>query len=208
MQPAHGIHTIDTGFHRPCFDAAYLVVENGRGAFIDCGLNASVPALLAALGEAGLDASCVDWLILTHVHLDHAGGAGQLMQALPNARLVVHPRGARHMIDPSQLIAGASAVYGEDEVVRTYGRLLPVDAGRVVEAADGHVVDLAGRALLCLDAPGHARHHIVIWDAASRSFFTGTNDTALVVQIPRSRIETGNELNIWATSARIGGQLQ
>lgn len=173
MQPAHGIHTLDTGFHRPNFDAAYLVVENGRGAFIDCGLNASVPALLNGLVAAGLEPADVDWLILTHVHLDHAGGAGQLMQALPNAKLVVHPRGARHMIDPSQLIAGASAVYGEDEVARTYGRILPVDAARVVEAQDGHRIDLAGRELLCLDAPGHARHHIVIWDAVSRSFFTG-----------------------------------
>jgi len=173
MQPAHGIHTLDTGFHRPNFDAAYLVVENGRGAFIDCGLNASVPALLEGLATAGLAPADVDWLILTHVHLDHAGGAGQLMQALPNAKLVVHPRGARHMIDPSQLIAGASAVYGEDEVARTYGRVLPVEAARVVEAQDRHRIDLAGRELLCLDAPGHARHHIVIWDAASRSFFTG-----------------------------------
>jgi glyoxylase-like metal-dependent hydrolase (beta-lactamase superfamily II) len=92
---------------------------------------------------------------------------------LPNAKLVVHPRGARHMIDPSQLIAGASAVYGEDEVARTYGQILPIDAARVVEARDGHRIDLAGRELLCLDAPGHARHHIVIWDATSRSFFTG-----------------------------------
>ncbi len=173
MQQPHGIHTLDTGFHRPNFDAAYLIVENGRGAFVDCGLNASVPALLQGLAAAGLAPADVDWLILTHVHLDHAGGAGQLMQALPNARLVVHPRGARHMIDPSQLIAGASAVYGEDEVARTYGRILPVDAARVVEAQDGHRIDLAGRELLCLDAPGHARHHIVIWDAASRSFFTG-----------------------------------
>lgn len=173
MQQPHGIHTLDTGFHRPNFDAAYLIVENGRGAFVDCGLNASVPALLQGLAAAGLAPADVDWLILTHVHLDHAGGAGQLMQALPNARLVVHPRGARHMIDPSQLIAGASAVYGEDEIARTYGRILPVDAARVVEAQDGHRIDLAGRELLCLDAPGHARHHIVIWDAASRSFFTG-----------------------------------
>ena len=173
MQPAHGIHTLDTGFHRPNFDAAYLIVENGRGAFIDCGLNASVPALLEGLAAAGLAPADVDWLILTHVHLDHAGGAGQLMQALPNAKLVVHPRGARHMIDPSQLIAGASTVYGEDEVARTYGRILPVDAARVVEAQDGHRIDLAGRELLCLDAPGHARHHIVVWDTASRSFFTG-----------------------------------
>lgn len=173
MQQAHGIHTLDTGFHRPQFDAAYLLVENGRGAFIDCGLNASVPALLAGLETAGLAPADVDWLILTHVHLDHAGGAGELMQALPNARLVVHPRGARHIIDPSQLIAGASAVYGEDEVARTYGRILPVDAARVDEARDGHRIDLAGRELLCLDAPGHARHHIVIWDAQSRCFFTG-----------------------------------
>lgn len=173
MQQPHGIHTLDTGFHRPNFDAAYLIVENGRGAFVDCGLNASAPALLRGLAAAGLAPAEVDWLILTHVHLDHAGGAGQLMQALPNAKLVVHPRGARHMIDPSQLIAGASAVYGEEEVARTYGRILPVEAARVVEAQDGHRIDLAGRELLCLDAPGHARHHIVIWDAASRSFFTG-----------------------------------
>ena len=105
-----GIHTIDTGFVRPQFDAAYLVVHDGRGAFIDCGTNHAVPHLLSALAEADIDASQVDWLILTHVHLDHAGGAGELMTHLPNARLVVHPRGARHMIDPSQLWAGALAV--------------------------------------------------------------------------------------------------
>src|SRR5690242_13181045 len=74
-----GIHTIDTGFVRPGFDAAYLVVERGRGAFIDCGTNHAVPRLLAALGEAGLAPADVDWLVLTHVHLDHAGGAGELI---------------------------------------------------------------------------------------------------------------------------------
>ena len=110
MTPTHGIHTIDTGFVRPRFDAAYLVVENGRGAFIDCGTNFSVPRLLAALDEARIPAAAVDWLILTHVHLDHAGGAGELIARLPNAKLVVHPRGARHMIDPSVLWAGASGL--------------------------------------------------------------------------------------------------
>jgi len=169
----HGIHTIDTGFQRPAFDAAFLVVENGRGAFVDCGTNHSVPALLATLGSAGLEPADVDWLILTHVHLDHAGGAGELMKHLPNARLVVHPRGSRHMIDPSKLIAGATAVYGEAEIRRSYGAIRPVPADRVVEAPDGHVVDLAGRALRCLDTPGHARHHIAIHDEASASFFTG-----------------------------------
>jgi len=169
----HGIHVIDTGFQRPQFDAAYLIVERGRAAFIDCGTNHSQPRLLAALAQAGLSAENVDWLILTHVHLDHAGGAGELMARLPNAKLVVHPRGARHMVDPSKLWAGATAVYGEAEMQRSYGRLKPVPAERVVEAPDGHAVDLAGRILRCLDTPGHARHHNAILDERSGCIFSG-----------------------------------
>ncbi|MFT4174046.1 MAG: MBL fold metallo-hydrolase [Rhodocyclaceae bacterium] len=168
-----GIFAIDTGLLRPGFDASYLVVEQGRAAFIDTGTAYAVPFLLYALAEQGLQASQVDWVILTHVHLDHAGGAGALLQHLPNARLVVHPRGARHMIDPSALVAGASAVYGEQAMQDTYGTLVPVPAERVVEAADGHVVDMAGRTLLCLDTPGHARHHLSVFDARSQSFFAG-----------------------------------
>lgn len=169
----HGIHTIDTAFQREHFDAAYLVVHEGRGAFVDCGTNHSVPNMLAALTRAGLAPADVDWLMLTHVHLDHAGGAGALMSRLPNAQLVVHPRGAPHMIDPSRLIAGATAVYGEAEMARSYGEILPVPEDRVVIAEDGHTVDLAGRPLLCIDTPGHARHHYCIWDALSRSWFSG-----------------------------------
>ena len=172
MHP-HGIHTIDTGFVRPHFDAAYLVVENGRGAFIDCGTNHSVPRMLAELDNAGLQPEHVEWLILTHVHLDHAGGAGELMEKLPNARLVAHPRGARHMIDPSMLWAGASAVYGEETMEREYGRLRPVAADRVIESADGYVVDLRGRPLLCVETPGHAKHHQAIYDERARVCFTG-----------------------------------
>lgn len=168
-----GIHTIDTAFQRDHFDAAYLIVHNGRGAFVDCGTSHSVPRLLAAVAQAGLQPADIDWLILTHVHLDHAGGAGALMRELPDARLVVHPRGAAHMIDPARLVAGATAVYGEAEIARSYGQILPVPAARVVVAEDGHRVSLAGRELLCVDTPGHARHHHCIWDAASRSWFTG-----------------------------------
>lgn len=167
------IHAIDTAFQREDFDAAYLVVENGRAAFIDCGTGLAVPAMLAALTGAGLSPDAVDWLILTHVHLDHAGGAGLLMQQLPNARLLVHPRGAPHMVDPARLIAGATEVYGEAEIARSYGPVLPVAAERVVIAEDGHRVDLAGRSLLCLHTPGHARHHLCVWDARSRAWFTG-----------------------------------
>ncbi len=173
MAVIHGIHTIDTGFVRPQFDAAYLVVENGRGAFIDCGTNFAVPRMLAALDAAGISVDAVDWLILTHVHLDHAGGAGELIARLPNAKLVVHPRGARHMIDPSALWAGASAVYGEAVMEQTYGRLRPIPAERVIEAPDGHVVELAGRSLRCLDTPGHAKHHLTVYDARANVCFTG-----------------------------------
>jgi len=169
----HGIHTIDTGFVRPQFDAAYLLVENGRGAFIDCGTHFAVPRMLAALDDAGITAADVDWLILTHVHLDHAGGAGELVDQLPNARLVVHPRGARHMIDPSALWAGASAVYGESVMQETYGRLRPVPPERVIEAPDGHSVDLAGRQLRCIETPGHARHHLTVHDPRANVCFTG-----------------------------------
>jgi glyoxylase-like metal-dependent hydrolase (beta-lactamase superfamily II) len=169
----HGIHTVDTGFHRPNFDAAYLMVEDGRAAFIDTGTTHSVPRLLAALSAAGLAPEDADWVIVTHVHLDHAGGAGALMQALPNARLLVHPRGERHMVDPSALIAGASEVYGADEVARAYGTIAPIPKERVVVSHDGMAVQLAGRTLTLLDTPGHARHHHCIWDERSRSFFTG-----------------------------------
>ena len=169
----HGISAIDTGFFRPQFDASHLIVENGRAAFVDTGTNYSVPRLLAELSAKRIAADAVDYVILTHVHLDHAGGAGLLMQQLPNARAVIHPRGVRHMVDPGALIAGATAVYGADEVQASYGTLVPIPAERIVTANDDHRIDLAGRELLCIDTPGHARHHMCIWDARSQAFFPG-----------------------------------
>ena len=169
----HGIHAIDTGFVRPFFDASHLVVDQGRAAFVDVGTTFSVPGLLAAVDSLGLPREAVEYVIVTHVHLDHAGGAGEMMRLLPQAKLVVHPRGARHMIDPAKLWAGASAVYGEDAMRRNYGRLVPVDKDRVIEAPDGFTLELGSRRLVFLDTPGHARHHFCVWDEASRSMFTG-----------------------------------
>ena len=94
-------------------------------------------------------------MIATHVHLDHAGGAGLLMRHLPPARLFVHPHGARHLIDPGRLMASAGGVYGEAEVACSYGDVLAVDAGHVLRTADGMMLALAGRALKILDTPGH-----------------------------------------------------
>ena len=169
----HGIYAIDTGFQRPRFDAAYLMVENGRAAFIDTGTNHAVPRLLAALDALGVARDAVDWVIPTHVHLDHAGGVGLLMEALPRARALVHPRGLRHMVDPKVLWLSALTVYGEAEMQRSYGKLVPVPAARAEASHDEQVIHLAGRPLRLIDTPGHARHHHAIWDERSRSWFTG-----------------------------------
>lgn len=169
----NGIIAFDAGYVRPTLAAIHLVVENGRVAFIDTGSNDALANSLAALEKLGLDESAVDYVILTHIHLDHAGGAGSLMRAFPNAKLVVHPRGARHMAEPSKLVAGVTAVYGAEYVQRVYGEILPVPADRVIEAVDGLVLSLNGRQLRCLDTPGHARHHICVVDEKANGIFTG-----------------------------------
>ncbi|MDO6387589.1 MBL fold metallo-hydrolase [Uliginosibacterium sp. 31-12] len=168
-----GIYAIDSGYLRPRMDALHLIVEGGRAALVESGTAHSVPRVLAALAALGLAPEAVDWLLLTHVHLDHAGGAGALMQVLPNARLVVHPRGARHMIEPSKLWAGTVAVYGEAFAREAYGELVPVPAGRVLEATDGLLIELAGRRVEVIDAPGHARHHVCYFDTCTQGWFSG-----------------------------------
>lgn len=169
----HGVHAIDTGFHRARFDAAYLLVEGGRAAFIDSGPNAGLPRLLGLLDVLGLPRDAVDHVIPTHVHLDHAGGVGALMRELPAATLRVHPRGLRHLVDPSQLYAGALAVYGQAEMDRSYGQLVPVPAERVRATEDGGSILLAGRTLQVAHTRGHARHHHCLWDERTRGWFSG-----------------------------------
>lgn len=169
----NGIIAFDAGYVRPILAAIHLVVEQGRVAFVDTGTNDALPNALAALARLGLDVQAVDYVILTHIHLDHAGGAGVMMEAFPNARLVVHPRGAKHMAEPSKLIAGVSAVYGPDYVRKMYGDLVPIPAARIIAAPDGHEILLAGRRLVCLDTPGHARHHICVVDQQTGGVFTG-----------------------------------
>jgi glyoxylase-like metal-dependent hydrolase (beta-lactamase superfamily II) len=167
------LYVIDTGFERPRFDAAYLIVDSGRAAFVDTGTNHAVPRLLAALRALDLHVDAVDWVIPTHVHLDHAGGAGLLMQSLPHARMLVHPRGERHMADPSALYAGATAVYGEAEMARTYGVPVGVPRSRITTSDDSMTLTLGARVLELIDTPGHARHHHCVWDARTRTWFTG-----------------------------------
>jgi glyoxylase-like metal-dependent hydrolase (beta-lactamase superfamily II) len=168
-----GIFAIDTGFHRDRYDAAWLVVDSGRAAFIDTGTAFAVPRLLGALEFAGLAPADVQYVIPTHVHLDHAGGAGQLMQRLAAAQLVVHPRGARHMIEPSDLWAGALGVYGPERMELSYDRLEPIAAERVRTTADGETLRFGRRTFTFAHTPGHALHHHCVWDDRSAGWFTG-----------------------------------
>lgn len=168
-----GIHAVDSGYVRPRLDAIHLLVERGRAAVVDTGTSGSVPRVLEALALLDVPRRAVDWILVTHVHLDHAGGAGALLRHLPAARVVVHPRGARHLHDPAKLVAGTRAVYGEAEFDRLYGEIVPVPESRTVIAEDGLRLELAGRELVFFHTAGHARHHYAIHDPASRSVFAG-----------------------------------
>ncbi len=170
-----GISALDSLYERPIMAAIHLIVEDGRCAIVDTASNSAVPRVLAALQAKGLALTAVDYVVLTHIHLDHAGGAGLLMSLLPNARLVVHPRGARHMRDPAALIEGVNAVYGAENARRLYGDILPIPGERIFEAPDGGSVPLGnqGRRLEFIDTPGHAKHHMAIRDTLSGHVFTG-----------------------------------
>jgi glyoxylase-like metal-dependent hydrolase (beta-lactamase superfamily II) len=169
----HGVSAIDTEYERPRHDASHLINEGGRAAFVDTGVNSSVPLLLDALERQNLDPGDVDYVFVTHVHLDHAGGAGTLMQALPNARCVLHPRGAPHMVDPARLVAGTEAVYGQQKTRELYGTIEPIAEHRIIVADDEQWFDLNGRALQTLYTEGHARHHYVLNDPGGSGVFSG-----------------------------------
>jgi glyoxylase-like metal-dependent hydrolase (beta-lactamase superfamily II) len=169
------VHAIDTRYLRPGHDASHLILSDGRAAFVDTGPASAVPYLLDGLRQLGVAPEQVDYVFLTHVHLDHAGGAGVLMQSLPNAQAVLHPRGARHMIDPSRLIAGSIGVYGEEKFRSLYGEIRPIDGKRVVVAEDGARMSFGGRELELIHTPGHALHHYCAIDRTANAAFTGDN---------------------------------
>lgn len=170
----HRIYTIDAHYVVPRLASIHLIVSaSGEAAFFDTGTNLSWPYVEGALASLGISHQQVRYVIPSHVHLDHAGGAGLLMARFPNAQLVVHPRGARHLIDPAKLFAATIAVYGEQKAREYYGDVTPVPANRVIEAADGMVLQLGQRELTLIDTPGHARHHVCLRDGDTGGIFTG-----------------------------------
>ena len=169
----HGITCIDMEFFHTGIACCYLIEDNGKYALVETGPGNSVPILLEFFRIKDIPMQEIEYILVTHIHLDHAGGAGLLMQHLPNAKLVVHPRGLKHMVDPAKLLAGATEVYGEEELMKNFGEIRPIPQERILEATDGFRLRLGDRELEFLDTPGHAKHHNCIWDARSNGMFTG-----------------------------------
>jgi len=169
----YGITVVDTEYLQSGVAALYLVEEDSKVAIIETGTNHSVPFIKEVLESKQLSFDDVRYIIPTHIHLDHAGGAGELMHQCPNAQLVIHPYGAAHMVEPGRIVAGATAVYGEEKFNELYGTIRPIDEARVIQAPDGFKLNMNDREFEFLDTPGHARHHFCIYDKKSNGLFTG-----------------------------------
>ena len=169
----NNIFCFDADYIRKKFAAIHFINQNNKLLIVDTATNHSANRFLQALHSMNISPEFVEWIILTHVHLDHAGGAGLLMRMCPNARLAVHPRGVRHMVNPEKLWASVVSVYGKEEAENQYGQLIPVDESRIIAMKEGEIISFQNRRLQIFDAPGHANHHIAVFDEESKSFFTG-----------------------------------
>ena len=167
------LSTIDCEYVSPGLAAAYLRLQGDEAAFIETNTTHALPRLLAALAEAGLSAEQVRYVVVTHVHLDHAGGASALMAACPNATLLAHPRATRHLVDPGKLVTSARAVYGDAKFDALYGAIAPIDAARVQSLDDGASFALGDATLRVWHTRGHANHHFVVHDEARDTVYTG-----------------------------------
>jgi glyoxylase-like metal-dependent hydrolase (beta-lactamase superfamily II) len=170
---APGIHQLDTLLGGMDQLTAGFLVEGPMPALVETGSQSSVPAVHAALAALGLGPADLRWIIVTHIHLDHAGAVGDLAADFPSATVVVHERGARHLVDPTKLIDSASRVYGP-LLDSLYGRMTAVPEDRLIAAGDGFRVDVGnGRELVMVDSPGHAKHHHAVLDEHTGTLLVG-----------------------------------
>lgn len=181
FEVADGITAIDTVMGgRERYTAGYLLDANEL-TLVETGPGTSVEPVTRALTRLGVAAEDLANVIVTHIHLDHAGGVGALSARFPRARVWVHERGAPHLADPTKLVASATRIWGEREMNELFGRTQPVDADRLRSLHDEDVVDLGGRRLDVLDTPGHASHHVALADSRTGVVFTGD---ALGIHVP------------------------
>jgi len=185
FQAAPGIRGIDTLMcGREKATSAYLV-EADEPTLVETGPTTSVPAVLSGLSALGIGAADLAHIIVTHIHLDHAGGAGALAPHFPRATVWVHERGAPHLADPGKLVASAAQIYGEKALQALFGPVEPIPQERLRSLSDGDTVSLGNRAIEAIYTPGHASHHVCLLDDATQSMFVGD---ALGVFLPDVRI--------------------
>jgi glyoxylase-like metal-dependent hydrolase (beta-lactamase superfamily II) len=170
---ASGISVIDTGMAgQRELNAVYFIAAR-EPALVETGPGADGPTVSRALDRLGISADDLAHVLVTHIHIDHAGGAGALLRRFPRATLWVHEVGAPHLVDPSRLVASTARTYGAERMRALYGETLPVSAERIRSMADGDRVDLRDRSLEVLHTPGHASHHVSMMDDATGAMFTG-----------------------------------
>ncbi|MEH6518081.1 MAG: MBL fold metallo-hydrolase [Halioglobus sp.] len=169
----HGITCIDADYFAPGIACFYLLERDGEFAVIETGTSSSLELLLQCFADKGIADQQLRYVIPTHVHLDHAGGAGTLMAHYESAQMLVHPKGAQHLIDPERLVSSSIEVYGEQSFRELYGEITPVPADRVTRMEDESVFSLGQSELEIRHTRGHADHHFCIWDVLSQSWFSG-----------------------------------
>jgi glyoxylase-like metal-dependent hydrolase (beta-lactamase superfamily II) len=173
FEVAPGITAIDTFYAgRERYTAAYLLAAS-EPAIVETGPTTSVEFVAAGLEQLGIGPDDLAHVVVTHIHLDHAGGVGEICTRYPNATVWVHERGARHLAEPSRLLASASMIYGHERMAALFGPVRPVAPHRIRSVADGDVIDLDGRTLAAAATPGHAKHHLALVDSATGAVFTG-----------------------------------
>lgn len=164
------ISYVDTGMYETDTYGAVYLLNTERPAVVDTGIGTHVDRVLQALSAVGIDREDLAAIIPTHVHLDHAGGAGFLAEACPNATVYVHEIGAPHLVDPTRLVEGTRRAVGDQW--KYYVEPEPVPEDRVSELSHGDTIDLGDRGLTAHHAPGHAPHQVVLHDEVTEAVFT------------------------------------
>lgn len=167
------VFTIDCNYILPELACAYLVVEGNEATFVENNTTKAVPTLLAELKKHNIPKENVKYIIITHVHLDHAGGTAALLEECPNATVVAHPKAAPHLVSPQRLIESAKQVYGEEKFFNLYGDIQGVPENKIYIPHDGETIQWGSRYFKFIYTRGHANHHFVIYDSLTNGIFTG-----------------------------------
>jgi len=173
MNNKFNLEIIDCQYFRKNVAASFLLYDQNEAVFIENNTTKALPHLLEAMKKNNVSPEDIKYIIITHVHLDHAGGTAALLEKCPNATVIAHPKAVRHLASPSRLVSSAKLVYGEERFDNLYGEIKPVSKEKIIAIQDNEVLTFGNRKLKFLHTEGHAKHHICIYDNFSNGVFTG-----------------------------------